>query len=552
MNAIKRNLGWLLFSQTATWGVSVVLLLIAPRKLGDNAFGQLSFAMVYVSFFELVALFGTGTYLTKVVARDTSSVGRYVFNTVVLKTCLSLALIAVALGLGVVIGFSDEMLLLVATYCMGMFFNALNNGLIGGMQGLQRMRRLALWDLARAYIGGALGLLVLFTHGSLVLYGLVFNLACVIPLVANAQALWPTLRQNRRVEFSLWRAVLVGGVPFFIWSALLVVYGTIDIPLLQAFSGSEEVGWYTLAYRWVSMPVFFAASVATAFFPALSAQNVHVPEVFARTANRALQLVVLVATPAAIGIALLAEPFLHMVYGAEFNQAIPLMRILALHIPVVGMDIVLGTVVVAADRQRQWVIVGAIAALFNPLLNLVAIPVTERMFDNGAIGAAVITVLTELILMVGALRLRPAGVLDRPTARHLVRIVAASLAMVPVVLVLHDLPFGLLVAVGMATYGLASLALRTISLGELRSWAGRGQGGQAEPDAEPELIAVRVPVDEVATVLTEVWPRPAPSTMAHPPTAGPALPPPPPPGPLVANGAGPGGNREPAPSAVGS
>src|SRR5690348_9192445 len=126
MNAIKRNLGWLLLTQTATWGVSVVLLLIAPRKLGDNAFGQLSFAMVYVSFFELVALFGTGTYLTKVIARDTSSVGRYVFNTVVLKMCLSLALIAVALGLGVAIGFSHEMVLLVATYCLGMFCNALN------------------------------------------------------------------------------------------------------------------------------------------------------------------------------------------------------------------------------------------------------------------------------------------------------------------------------------------------------------------------------------------------------------------------------------------
>ena len=552
MNAIKRNLGWLLLTQTAMWGVSVVLLLIAPRKLGDNAFGQLSFAMVYVSFFELVALFGTGTYLTKVIARDTSSVGRYVFNTLVLKMCLAIALIVLALGLGAVVGFSHEMMLLVATYCLGMFFNALNNALIGGLQGLQQMRRPALWDLARAYVGGALGLVVLFNHGSLVLYGLVFNLACVIPLVANAQALWPALRQNRRVEFSLWRAILAGGVPFFIWSALLVVYGTIDIPLLEAFSGSEEVGWYTLAYRWVSMPVFFAASVATAFFPALSAQNVHIPEVFARTANRALHLVVLVATPAAIGIALLAEPFLQMIYGPEFNQAIPLMRILALHIPIVGMDIVLGTVVVAADRQRQWVIVGAVAAVFNPLLNLMAIPVTAHMFGNGAIGAAIVTVLTELILMVGAVRLRPAGVLDPPTARLLVRIVAASLAMVPVVLVLHDLPFGVLVAVGMATYGLASLVLHTISLRELRSWAGRGQGGDATPEAEPELIAVRVPVDEVATVLTEVWPRPAPSTMAHPPTAGPALPPPPPPGPLAANGAGPRRHREAVPSATSS
>jgi O-antigen/teichoic acid export membrane protein len=282
------------------------------------------------------------------------------------------------------------------------------------------------------------------------------------------------------------------------------------------------------------MPAFLAASVATAFFPALSAQNVHIPEVFARTANRALHLVVLVATPAAIGIAVLAGPFIQMLYGPEFEQAVPLMRILALHIPIVGMDIVLGTVVVAADRQRQWVIVGVIAALFNPLLNLAAIPLTEQAFGNGAIGAAVITVFTELILMIGALRLRPAGVLDPITSRTLVRIGAASLCMVPVLMVLHDLPLGVLVVVGVLTYGVASLALRTISLSELRSWARRSDAGQTEPVLDGELLAIRAPGDEVATVLTEVWPRPAASTMAHPPVAGPALPPPPPLGARVA------------------
>ena len=73
-----------------------------------------------------------------------------------------------------------------------------------------------------------------------------------------------------------------------------------------------------------------------------------------------------------------------------------------------------------------------IAAIFNPLLNLAAIPLTVQWFDNGAIGAATITVLTEVVMMIGAIYLRPAGVLDRPTARLLVRIVAASAAMVPV------------------------------------------------------------------------------------------------------------------------
>jgi O-antigen/teichoic acid export membrane protein len=156
------------------------------------------------------------------------------------------------------------------------------------------------------------------------------------------------------------------------------------------------------------------------------------------------------------------------------------MWFLAIHIPVVGIDIVLGSVVVAADRQKQWVIVGVVAAIFNPVVNLAAIPLTERWFGNGAIGAAVITVLTEMILLAGALRLRPQGVLDRATARTLGRIALASLTMVPVLLVLRPAPLGVQIVAGIAVYVVASLALGTVSLREVRAWTLPASGRQRD------------------------------------------------------------------------
>ncbi len=231
------------------------------------------------------------------------------------------------------------------------------------------------------------------------------------------------------------------------------------------------------AYRWVSVPAFFAATVAGVFFPALSAEGVKVTAAFTSLANRALKLVVLVATPAAVGIALIAQPFLTLLYHGEFQEAVPLLRILALHIPVVGFDIILGVVAMAADRQRNWVIISVIAAVFNPLLNLVFIPQSQHLWGNGAIGAAIVTVFTEVILMVGAIGLRPKGVLDRPTVNSLLRIVLASATMVPVVVALDGVPLGAQIAAGMLIYALASFVLGTISLSELkqlRSTSSRG------------------------------------------------------------------------------
>jgi O-antigen/teichoic acid export membrane protein len=468
MSLIKRNLGWLLLSQGATSIASVALLLIAPARLGEEAFGQWTFGGVYVGFFELIALFGTGTYLTKTLARDTDSVGRYVVSILALKALSSTALICLALGLALALGYSTEMILLIGAFCVGLFFTSLNNVLMGGLQGLQRMGRPALLDIVRSYVAAALALLVLMQDANVVLYALAFSMAMAIPLVGNLAGLWPELRGHLRVDVRLWRKVVIGGTPFFVLAALTVVYATIDIPLLRSFAGDETVGWYGLALRWVSLPALFAASVSLAFFPALSVEGIRDSESFARLANRALQVVFLVSIPAAIGIAAVADDFLQLVYGEEFRQAAPVMRILALHIPVMAIDIVLGTIVVAVDRQRQWVTLSVIAAICNPLLNLAAIPFTQRALGNGAIGAATVTVLTELFIMIGALRLRPAGVLDRSTTSLALRVVAASATVVPVVLLLGSTPLAVKVVAGVGVYGVASVMLGTIPTEEIR------------------------------------------------------------------------------------
>jgi O-antigen/teichoic acid export membrane protein len=469
-NSIKRNLGWLLFSQAATWVVSISTLLIAPRVLGDHNFGQLSFVIVYISFFELLANMGTNTFLVKAIARDTGRVGRYLVNAVVLKVLMTLFLIGVAFGLGVALGMSDTTMLLIVAYSVGLLLNVIGSTIGAALTGLQLMAGLARWNMIQCYVGGIASLAILLSHGSLIAYAFVFNLSFIISIPPNVRRLWPHIRTSHHLDERLWIEILKGGLPFFILAALLVVYGTIDVPLLQAMTGSEEVGWYALAYRWVSVPAFFAVTVSSAFFPALSASGVHVTTAFTSLANKALRLTVFVATPAAIGIALIAEPFLTLLYRGEFQQAVPLMRILALHIPIVGLDVVLGSVAMASDRQRQWVIVSVTAAMFNPLLNLVAIPQSQRLFHNGAIGAAVVTVLTELLLMVGAIALRPRGVLDKKTVNGLVRIGLASVTMVPVVLLVRSAPLAVQILAGLVTYGFASLVFRTVSFVELRRW----------------------------------------------------------------------------------
>jgi hypothetical protein len=92
-----------------------------------------------------------------------------------------------------------------------------------------------------------------------------------------------------------------------------------------------------------------------------------------------------------------------------------------------------------------------------------------RMFDNGAIGAAVITVFTECVILAGSIYLRPAGVLDAAAWKSLLRCTLACLAMVPPVLVVGSAPLAVKVAVGVVTYVAASLVLRSVTIDEVRT-----------------------------------------------------------------------------------
>jgi O-antigen/teichoic acid export membrane protein len=348
-------------------------------------------------------------------------------------------------------------------------FGALADILAAALQGTERIGKLALWSAVQQYISGAIAIGLLLDHKGVVVYALVVSSGSIIPIVANGYHLWPEIRGRMSIDLRLWRVIAVGGLPFLLWSAILLVYGSIDILMLQEMAGSKTVGWYTLAYSFVGIPTLLPSVLMTVIFPSLSTKALASSSEFSRTVNRALQVAVFVGTPMATGIALTAGNIIRLLhYSAGYEQAVPLIRILAFHIPIVGMDMILAIALTAKDRQKAWLLVGCIAVVFNPAANFIAIPLTKTRFGDGAIGASIVTVATEVVMMIGAIYLRPSGVLDRATQSFLVRCAVASAVMIPPVMLADRAPLAVKVAIGVAAFVIATLGLRLASVRESR------------------------------------------------------------------------------------
>jgi hypothetical protein len=205
--------------------------------------------------------------------------------------------------------------------------------------------------------------------------------------------------------------------------------------------------------------------VIAPLLPALSAERDANSPKFRDMVSRSLRLVALVSLPAGIGVMILSNQITDLLhYPKGFGPVSILLRILALNVPLVAIDMILGTALIAAARQRAWTVVGVIAGIFNPLVNFWAIPFTQRIFGNAAIGAAVVTVATELVMFAGALYLRPKGIFTRCAI--------AAAVMAPVVILFSRLTnVGLFASIiyGAITYATVAYTLKLVRDDEILS-----------------------------------------------------------------------------------
>lgn len=481
---VGKNIVWLLISQSATWIVSLVTLIVVARYLGPADFGAIGFAYVFVQYFALIAGFETGPLLVRLVAQDHSIAGRYAFNALLVKVLLVVPLSAIAIGLALVLDLETQLVVLIAIGCVGMLLTTLNTVLQSTLAGMHRMARSAMWMVVQLYVGTAVGVGVLVVFGAgVVAYSTVVALAGLIPLVANYRMLRPQILAGRRVDLGVWKLLMTSGLPLLVLTTLNMVYGSIDVLMLQWMQGDTVVGWYSFAYRWAAVPIFICTAVVSASFPRFAEYGVDPGPKFAEAVNRAVWLTVLVSAPCAFLLAGVADDLVAFIYPrGDFDDAVPALQILALQIPIAAVDTVLATALVASNRFRRYIFVALAASILTPIALWFAIDATSGARGGGTTGAALVTTFTEVFVFTGALLLRSKGVMDRSTARRCVAAVLAAAVVLLALVPIDGFPLLLKGPIAMVAYVPAALVFGAIKLPELRQMMRRVQeivGGAA-------------------------------------------------------------------------
>jgi O-antigen/teichoic acid export membrane protein len=272
----------------------------------------------------------------------------------------------------------------------------------------------------------------------------------------------PRLVFNREVVKFMWVTTL----PFAAAGIFARVYSYIDSVMLSKFADDVAVGLYGSANKLTFAFIFLPASFAAALYPAMSEYFVKDRVRLAGVYENAVRYLLLVVMPIAFGIAVLSEPVVLLIYGPEFAEAAPPLRIMIFALIFGFLYWPTGSLLNASNRQVMNTTAMGITVVANVSLNLYLLP------RYGAIGAATAALITNALLFIlssaflwGVIKVDAV----RMTKAVVKTLFAASFMALSVTLLRPHLNLPLLILSGAAVYVLVIFGVRGVTVAEAKS-----------------------------------------------------------------------------------
>ncbi len=459
LKSIFRNSSLLIGAQACSSAIGMALVVLLPRFLGDAGFGRLHLVLSLTMMFGVAVEFGLPPVVARAVARQRELARPYLRSAVAAIAILGAALYVALLGTIRLLSDHQHTLELAMALGIVMVGEAVSQVLRAVFQAHERMLVPALARIAGNGFTLAVGVPLLLHGQGARAVAVVMALAAILQVAINAVAArrLEGFRMPAKAEATR-AALFAAGLPFLVWQALAIFYFRMDVVMLGWLTTDATVGWYGIASRLLDALCFVPQMLTMATFPVAARLWVTSPTDFRATVQKTLHVLLVVTVPVMVVLLTLAREIVGTLFTLEaFGPSVPILRVHAFTLGVLFVDFFLVGVLMAIGRERTWIAVAGAACVLSPLLSRLLIPLAESRYGNGGIGAAIGTLLTEVFIMVCALRLLPAGTLGSESQRVAVQAAGAGGVMALIVLLgrAFDLPW-MLAAVG---GGLAYLGL---------------------------------------------------------------------------------------------
>jgi len=459
--------------------IDFAFAMLMLRILAPELAGRYTFAVAFITYFDILVRFGLGTLLTREVAKDRQKGNKYLSTVFVLRALLwvvSLPLMTIVILIYALYGqMTPDIVAAIAFFAIGLIFSMLADGFSAVFYAYEKMEYPAAISTVTAVTRVSLGALVLLAGWGFVGLAAVSVIANIVSAaILGVLMVRHCFRPHREWDPQTGRWMMGTSFPLMINLLLATIFFRIDVMLLKLLQGDTVVGYYSAALKYVDGLLIIPQYFTLAIFPLMSRYAATSRDSLMRAYVLSLRLLLIIALPIAAGMPFVAEGLILVLGGAEYlPDSMIALQIIMWFLPLSFVNSVTQYVLIAIDQQRFLTRAFIIGASFNVIANLIVIPTFSYQ------GAAVVTILSELALLVPfyyAIR-KHLGTL--PWFSLVWQPVVASAAMAVVLWLLRGLFWPVLIPIGGIVYLIVLILV----------------GGLRQPDMD--LLGRLIPLDRL-------------------------------------------------------
>lgn len=432
LGKVGRNAASLFTAEVANVATGIILVVVLARLLNASALGLFSLAYSIGSVMGILCLFGGNIFVMREVARDPSRLRGLLGASILARIAVALALLLVLQGVFLALGYSGERTAVLTALILVRMGDCWILMLSAFFRGLQDTRTERTVRLSLNAITLLLGLPLLVWTRSLLPFALLQASLTAVALAVVYRRL-SARAGGSPMAAADWRGAVAfarAGLPFSIFTTLLILYVQTNTILLGFIRGDEAVGLYTSGFRFVSALGMAATSLTDALFPAIARLDSRADaEVLRAACLRVCRYLLIFSVGAGTFLFAFAPFLMRVVYGPSFGPAVLSLRIMAFTVPLAYLNTAFASFLFSRDDEKGSVRRMTILMGFVLALNFLLLP------KWGHLGAAVTTLVPEMVALllngVAARRLLPLGGIGKLMARF--ALLAGALALLRLV-----------------------------------------------------------------------------------------------------------------------
>lgn len=369
--------------------------------LGPDGLGILSVALGINTILLTVSRFGLGVLLTREITRAKVLTLPLFWATMRIRWLISAFSYALLIGYVSAFGYEGLTREAILILTLGIFIESAGMACDSVLQAHEKVQYQSLGQVASALVYFGLGWWWLSAgHGVMGviwanLASQVTRLVVMAPLMFLKTGPWTWRDPEGRPLPGLWDMAKLG-LPLFLATTFAVIYTKIDIIMLERMIGEVESGVYGQGHQAFDVMLLVPGLIGTALFPAMARYGMTTVTDTVRLGERAMRYMMVVILPLTLLITVTAEPIIYWFEkSAKWADSIPVMQIVIWGLPLQAAATVLNRLLITANREKVFIVIGLVAMLVNVVLNWFLIPGYSYF---GASVATIVSLAVSLVL----------------------------------------------------------------------------------------------------------------------------------------------------------